>query len=171
MSVKGQKAESDIDFTARACAFTYALLAGVWALLLLLWVHSALRHTPGAWNGVAAAGSTLAFVLLWIGCFRISIRRNTLSYRSLFGGTKTLGWNEIERSEIKVNTTKAFAPVWQLALWPEPITQKKPIVINMKVFSKADLNRVFDFLGPKLKTKRRFSFTRAEREDLLRKIP
>ena len=151
-----------MDFTARACASTYAMLAGIWALLLTLWVHSAQRHTAGAWNGVAATGSTLAFVLLWIGCFRISIRQNTLSYRSLFGGTKRLDWDEIERSEIKVNATKAFGPVCQLALWPEPITQKKPIVINMKVFSTADLNRVLDFLGPKLKTKRRFSLTSAD---------
>jgi hypothetical protein len=83
----------------------------------------------------------------------------------------TLRLNEIEKAEIKIATTEKFGPFYRLILWPESFTQKKSIVINMKIFSKADLNRVFDFLGPKLKTERRFSLTSAERKELVRKVP
>ena len=79
--------------------------------------------------------------------------------------------DEISKAEIKIATTENFGPVYRLILWPESFAEKKSIVINMKVFSKTDLNRVFDFLGPKLQTERRFSLTSTERKELIRKIP
>jgi hypothetical protein len=38
---------------------------------------------------------------------------------------------------------------------PTNTREDRPIRINMKVFSREDLRRVFDFLGPKLKSSRR----------------
>jgi hypothetical protein len=87
-----------------------------------------------------------------------------VSYRSLLTGTKTLRLDEIEKAEIKIATTVKSGPVYRLILRPESFTEKKSIVINMKVFSKADLKRVFDFLGSKLKTERTFSLTGTKRE-------
>ena len=169
MESRDVKAQS--DFTARACAAAYARVVGIWAFLFLLVLYSALRHANGAWPLASMLGCVLVFVLCWVGLFRITIFGNTISYRSLLGGTRTLLLDEIRNAEIKIAATEKFGPVYRLILWPESFTEKKSIVINMKVFSKTDLNRVFDFLGPKLQTERRFSLTNTERKELVRKLP
>ena len=169
--MKSRDGKSDSDFTARACASTYAIMIGIWAFLFLLVLYSALRHANSAWPLVSMLGCVLVFVLCWVGSFRITIFANSVSYRSLLGGTRTLLLDEISKAEIKIATTENFGPVYRLILWPESFAEKKSIVINMKVFSKTDLNRVFDFLGPKLQTERRFSLTSTERKELIRKIP
>jgi hypothetical protein len=169
--VQNRDATSDVGFTAGACASTYAIVVGIWALLFLVVLYSALRHANGAWPLVSMLGCVLVFVLCWVWSFRIRIFGNSVSYRSLLAGTRTLQLDEIEKAEVKIATTEKFGPVYSLILWPESFAEKKSIVINMKVFSKADLNRVFDFLGPKLRTDRRFSLTGTEREELIRKIP
>ena len=169
--VESRDGKSDSDFTARACASTYAIVVGIWTFLFLPVLCSALRHANGAWLLASMLGCVLVFVLCCVGSFRITILRNSVSYRSLLGGTTTLLLDEISRAEIKIATTAKFGPVYRLNLWPESIAKKKSIVINMKVFSRTDLNRVFDFLGPKLQTERRFSLTSTEREELVRKIP
>lgn len=168
---ESRNTRSNAGFTARACASAYMVLVGVWVLLSLSFLYSALHGAKGTWPVVVVCACPLIYFLLWLGSFRITILESTLSYRTLFGGTLAVPLNEIEKAEIKVNAAGKGCPVWQLILWPMPTTQKKPIIINMKVFSKADLNRVFDVLGGKLETKCRFSLTSQEREDLLRKIP
>ena len=168
---ENQRARSDAGFTARACASAYAVFVGVWVLPFSFFLYSALHGAKGAWLIAVLCASLLISFLLWLRSFRILILDTTISYRTLFGEILTLSLNQIEKAEIKVNTAEKFAPVWQLILWPVPISQKKPIVINMKVFSQTDLNRVFDALGPKLKTTPRFSLATEERTDLLRKIP
>lgn len=168
-SVNGEKGGS--VFTARACASTYALLVGIWVFPLFLAVYSAVKHANGALSMVAMLGCGLAVSLFWVGRFQISIDGSTISYRSLPGGTRKLALSEIEKAEISFDVTRRVGPVYKLILWPQPPPQKTPTVINMKVFSKADLHRVFDFLGPKLTSERRFALTSTERERFLRNIP
>lgn len=158
-------------FTARTCASTYAVLVGIWVFPLFLAVYSAVKHANGALSMVAMLVCGLAASLFWVGQFQISIDGSTISYRSLPGGTRKLALSEIEKAEISFEVTRRIGPAYKLILWPQPPAQKTPTVINMKVFSKPDLNRVFDFLGPKLKSERRFDLTSTERKRLLRNIP
>ena len=158
--VEAGKEGPDVNFTARACASTYAIMCGFLTLMFLLVLYS--HQAKGAWQMLVMLGSILVFILLWVGSFRISVAGNTVSYRSLLGGTRSLQSSEIEKAEIKIDRTEKFGPVYRLILWPESFALKKPIVINMKVFSKADLTRLFDFLGPKLHSKRRFSIFSTE---------
>ena len=150
-------ARPDKDFTASACASTYLVMGSFWTLMFALVLASALQGAGGAWLMVGLLGSILVLILLWVGFFRISLIGETLFYRSLWGGTRSLQLSEIKSAEIKIDTNEKFGPPYRLILWPEPSTGKKPIVVNMKVFSRTDLTRVFDFLGSKLQTKRRFS--------------
>jgi hypothetical protein len=163
--VKSEETSADPDFTARACASTYRIAAGMWIMLFLPALYFVLRHGSNAWPLLTVVGLTFAFVFYWVRSFEISISGNTLSYRSFLGRTRMLRLNEIEKAEIRIDADTR--PVWKLILWTEPTSQKEAIVINMKVFSKADLNRVFDFLGPKLK-ERRFTMTAEEREAMMR---
>lgn len=158
-------------FTARACASTYVVVVGIWVIPLFLAVYSAVKHANGALLMVEMLGCGLAVSLFWAGRFQISIDGGTICYRSLLGGTRKLALNEIDKAEISFDVTRRVGPVYKLIFWPQPQAQKTPAVINMKVFGKADLNRVFDFLRPKLTSERRFTLTSTERETLLRNIP
>ena len=70
-------ATSDADFTARACASTYAIRVGIWAFVFLLVLYSALRHANGAWLLLSMLGCVLVFVLCWVWSFRIRIFGNS----------------------------------------------------------------------------------------------
>lgn len=168
-SVSDEK--SGPGFTARACASTYGVMVGIWVIPLVFAFYSVVKHANGALPMVAMLSCGLAVSLFWVRQFRISISGSTICYRSLLGGTRKLALNEIEKAEISFDVTRGVGPVCKLILWPQPQAQKTPAVINMKVFGKADLNRVFDFLGPKLTSERRFTLTSTERERLLRNIP
>jgi len=113
--------------------------------------------------------------IVWLSRFRVSMSGEVLSHRSLFGGTRSLRFTEIQSAEINADiefkTQERLAPLFKLILWPEPITGKKPLIINMKVFGKRDLTRVLDLLGPKLKTERRFSMSSNERKKFFPKLP
>lgn len=156
-----EKRTADANFTARACASTYAILGGIWTFMLVLVIYSARRDSKDAWQMISVLGCILLFILLWVGSFRISILGDTISYNSLWGGTRSLHLSEIEKAQIKIDAAEKFGAFYRLILWPES-SALSPIVINMKVFGKPDLNRVFDFLGPKLEGKPRFSILSSE---------
>src|ERR1700675_649829 len=105
--------EPERDLTARACASTYAIMGGVWFLLLGILLHAALRGVKGASQMAALLGGILVFVLGWVASFRICISGNLFSYRSLFGGTRTIQLGEIESAEIKIGMKEKFGPVLQ----------------------------------------------------------
>jgi len=105
---------------------------------------------------VAAALPPL-LIFVWLHRFQITIVDDHFRYSSLFGGVRCLRWGEIEKAETKIDTSAKLGPIYKLILWPEPVSGDKPIVINMKVFGKADLSRAFEFLGPKLQSKSNFS--------------
>jgi hypothetical protein len=52
-----------------------------------------------------------------------------------------------------------------LILHPSEEVNKSRIVINMKVFSREDVNTLLDILSPKLKGHRRFEFLSVERNE------
>jgi hypothetical protein len=145
------------DLIVRACASTYAVMGGIWAVLFVFWLGLSLRGVPNGWMATAITGSALGLVLVWSARFQIRISAGTLSYRSLLGGTRSLHLSELEEAEIRFRTVR-YGRIPELVLWTEASSRKAPIVINMKVFGKGDLNLVFDALGPKLRT-RNFSPT------------
>jgi hypothetical protein len=108
-------------------------MGGVWLVLFGILLHSALQGVKGAWQMAALSGGILVFVLGWVATFRICISGNILSYRSLFGGTRTIQLGEIESAEIKIGMKEKFGPFYKLILWPEASIGRRPIVINMKV--------------------------------------
>jgi hypothetical protein len=162
-------------FVVRACSSTYAILGGIPLVLDCIWLDFALQGEMSAWWAVAILSITLVFAILWVSRFLISISGETLSYRSLFAGTRSLRFTEIQSAEINADiefeTHERFAPLFKLILWPEPFSGKKPLIINMKVFGRQDLTRVLDLLGPKLRTGRRFSMSSNERKNFFRKLP
>lgn len=74
------------NLTARACASTYAIMGGIWLILLAAVLPSALRGVKVAAQMAVVVAGVLVFVLVWAASFRMWISGNTLSYRSLLAG-------------------------------------------------------------------------------------
>ena len=91
------------------------------------------------------------FVVLWISRFRLEISSSTLSYRTLFGGSRSLPISSIESADLSAGPGPPFAPFVRLTLYPFVNSGARPIVINAKVFSRGDIDQVIEILGPKFK--------------------
>ena len=152
------------DVNARACAATYIVFSVIGATPLLINILFAVRAGrakaltvgPGLQILLTAIGFLL-LLLIWVHAFKLQVRDGLLFYRTLFGGTRTIPLDEIASADIKFGPDAPFGPFYRLTVHPSPGANRHPIVINMKVFSKKDLNTLFDILGPKLKGGRRFS--------------
>lgn len=144
--------------SVRACLSTYAVLAGIFGLLLVFCLALALaKPARGAWQSVAIVAAVFTYVIVWIAAFRLKVADGILSYRSLFGGVRSLGLDEIQLAEIKIDFERKFGPPLGLLITPRSGCQKPKILVNMKVFGKEDLHKLFDILGPALKGNRKLS--------------
>src|SRR4029077_1225303 len=96
-------------------------------------------------------GAAFFLAMLWVGTIRIQYSDGELSYRTLFSGTRSVPLGDIESAETKViGTSKGAYRLLLIYLRPEKA--QKPMAINIKLFSKEDVGRIFDVLGPKFKS-------------------
>jgi hypothetical protein len=109
------------------------------------------------WKDAAKLMSLPAAWLLWVSAFRIDVSNGVLVYRSLFRGSRSLPLAAISRAQMAVTPAALFGPFFRLTIYPSAELHAKPIVINMKVFRREDLDRLVDILGPKFKGRRRYS--------------
>ena len=93
----------------------------------------------------------LCFVMLWTTSFKLNINDHELRYRTLFTGTRSIAVSEIAKAKAKVGVNDSFGPMYRLTVYPLRGSESRPIVINLKVFSREDLKQLFSILGPKLK--------------------
>lgn len=139
---------------ARACASTYVMICGVFGFLFAMGIVAGLGPRGDGRITIATA-ATFILSILWVWAFRLVIADEVISYRSLFGGTRSISLADIEKAATELNLRSGLRPPMQLIVYPA--NGERPIRINMKVFSRDDLGQVFDFLGPKLKSSRRIS--------------
>ncbi len=108
----------------------------------------------GDWRLTLLTGAAFFLTMLWIGTIRIRYSEGRLSYYTLFRGTQSVMLEDIESAETKlIGTGKGSYRLLLIYLRPEK--RKKPIAMKIKPFSKEDVGRLFDLLGPKLKGSRR----------------
>lgn len=82
--------------TFRAVLSAYLMLGGSTSIPALIWVYGLVRGVkfdPGF--AVAVSIMPLAFVA-WLAAFRLSISEDAISYRSLFGGVRSVKVSEIK---------------------------------------------------------------------------
>lgn len=137
----------------RASWRPYVVFTLLFAPLLMLWLVVCFgRSFWVAWQPLGIIGGGLALVWLWLGRFQIVLSDDILSYRTLFGGTRSIPLSEIERAEIEAGWSTywdRFRPMVRLAIIPHASSENRPLDINVKVFCRQDIDRVLDFLGPK----------------------
>lgn len=138
---------------ARACASSYAILGSIFGFIFILAIWQA-TAPGGDWRITLLAGAAFILTMLWVATIRIQYSDGALSYYTLFSGKRTVPLSEVESAETKViSSGKGSTRVLLVHLRGEKA--QRPMAIKIKLFSKEDVGRLFDILGPKLKSSRR----------------
>jgi hypothetical protein len=85
---------------------------------------------------------------------RVEIRNDVLRYRSLLQGQRNVTLDEIQKAKVVIGEYswgEELKPFYRLEIYPYEATQKKPIIINLKVFKINDVRQILDWVDPKLK--------------------
>ena len=146
-------AETPERLDARACTSSYVVLGVIFGFIFVFGIWQG--TVPGGdWKLTLLTGAAFFLTMLWVGTIRIRYSDGKLSYRTLFSGTRFVLLWDIESAETKViGTGKGLYRLLWIYLRPEKA--QKPMTINIKLFSKEDVGRIFDVLGPKFKSSRR----------------
>lgn len=138
----------------RPSFFTYFFFAGVPAIFLLITLYALLF--------VDSTGWPLSLFLLLLSLagaagvarFKITLDGETLTYKSLLALPRSLRLSEISQARVDVRFFKkdqlSGQSPFALVVEPYPEVNKKPIIINMKMFGREDLQVLFKFFGDKL---------------------
>ncbi len=100
----------------------------------------------------------------WISGFQILVSDSEMSYRTLLGGIRTLSLSQIESVKTELGVGKLLGPFHRLVITPKH--NVAPIIINMKVFSRSDLEKLFALFGDRVVGKPRYSLITKKNEQL-----
>src|SRR5690349_2828693 len=95
----------------------------------------------------------LALAVIWLRSIRLRVVDGELCYRTLLG-TRRINLLDIEKAETRLIRT-GKGSYRALVIYPREDKMQKPMRVNIKVFSREDLARLFDLLGPKFEGSRR----------------
>jgi hypothetical protein len=90
----------------------------------------------------------IVLAFLWVSRFQILVSDSQLSYRTLFGGTRSLQLSQIVSARTEISPGRLLGPFYRLIITPKDGTPL--IVINMKIFSRNDLQELFAILHGKV---------------------
>lgn len=97
--------------------------------------------------GVSLFAFIFGAIAAFFGSFQLRIAGETLEYWSLESGRQVLELRDIERARIRIGISSR--PGIRLELLSHP-PDKKSVFVALKAFRKQGMERVFDWLGPKL---------------------
>jgi len=142
-----------VEVDAGASLSSYLILGSIFLLLTLFGLYVAIRAPSHDLNFVYVLAGLLVFSLFWLRSIRLRVRGVELCYRTLFW-TRRVNLSDIEKAETRLfGTSKGTYRA--LVIYPRGGRMRKPMRVNIKVFSREDLRRIFDFLGPKFQGPRR----------------
>ena len=131
--------------SARAAASTCVVFTVIFVLLMTPMLRMA-RNDSGAGKGALAVLAASLLVLIWIWRFQITLADGTLTYTSLFTGTRSIKQHEIASVKTRIDFRARLGPVYQLVIAPQHAAVMEPIIINMKVFRWDDIRELLDLL-------------------------
>ena len=105
----------------------------------------------GAWQPLLISLALLSSVLLWIHSFELVFSDDTVSYKTLFGGTRSFRIADIETAAIKMNFEQRGSGLITLVLQPRPGVDQPPLYINLKPFKAHELSAFFGLLNARLR--------------------
>lgn len=107
---------------------------------------------PRAGAGLVAKIIFLVMCLaaVWVRCFLLKISDGVLVYRTLFGGTKRVKIADIEEASFETGGSgfaNRLRPMVRLAVRPQKTAGLPPFDINLKVFSRRDIQELLGVLS------------------------
>lgn len=141
------------ELDAKADWSGYLALGGIFFAFTLFGLYVAIRTPVHDWNFVYVPEGILALVVFWLRSIRLRVADGEICYRTLFW-TRRIHLSDIEKAEIRLIST-GRGPFLALVIHPRYEKMQKPVLVNIKVFSREDLRRLFDLLGAKLQGPRR----------------
>jgi hypothetical protein len=102
--------------------------------------------------GITTCFFSLGLLYAWLGGYQVRITASLLENWSLFGGYQSIHLAEIESARLRNDRYRNRPPHRLEILSSQPSSGHEPIIINLKVFSGPDMDRIFHWLGSKLET-------------------
>jgi hypothetical protein len=125
-----------------------ASLLGVGLVIVIFYyTHDYSEANKDLLTGLGLACFIVGTIAVFLGAFQLKITGHTIEYWSLERGYQSLSHDDIERARIRIG--RSSKPGIRLEILPRG-AGKKPIFVALKAFKVADMDRVFDWLGPKL---------------------
>ena len=120
------------------------------------------RHqVPQILWGLALCCFVIGIFASWLGAYQLRLSESLIEYWSLFGGYRALITDEIQQARIRIGWFSywdRYKPTMRLELLSACPNNKRDVIVNLKVFRQEDIDRVFDWLGPKLEDAGELSF-------------
>ncbi len=102
------------------------------------------------WLGVSMCSFALGLLYAWLGGYQVRITATLLEIWSLFGGYQSIHFAEIRSARIRNGRYRNRPPHRLEIVSIQSSNSDEPIVINLKVFARPDLDCIFHWLGTKL---------------------
>lgn len=121
----------------------------MFGLLVLLGIADGFKHHD--WEAFWISFTVLFGFLLWVASFRLMVDDRKLIYRSLFSGTRSIALSDVKTAKVEYGVKDSFGPFHRLTIYPLAKSELRPIVINLKVFSREDIKQLSHIFAGKLK--------------------
>lgn len=133
----------------RAGRSTYLVFAVMFAIPLLINLF-ALLNDPSWWEPVIIILLAAVVCFAWLRSFEIVVAQGRLTYASLFRRAISIQLAEIAKVNIRTGCftyIDRFKPTTRLIIHPLSATGRSPMIINLKVFDKKQIDVLLAFLG------------------------
>ena len=128
-------------FEARAARSTWLIFGAMFGPLCTLGMFE-FRET----KSTVICSLVLLSLVAWLCAFRITFDGRTLTYRTLFGGKKSILLEQIATVRREIGAGGPFSPTYRLVVEPSDERTATTIVVNVKVFGKQDIGTLTQIL-------------------------
>lgn len=141
------------DRALRPSKTAYIVLIGISGGLFVVSLIFALLIHQTFWIAAAIFVLPLILVLTWLHYFSVVLSKTGIVYRTLFGGTLMLEWNDISTAEMKIGYQRnesggMFRPPFRLVVTSKDLSRS--VVINVKLLSGPDCCELIQVLKSKV---------------------
>jgi hypothetical protein len=139
----------------------YVLVAGIFGTLAcdIQSAASIISITRGILVSESSLGTAwllgvIGLMFTWVGAYGLRIVGDRVDYFSFATGHRSLALHDIDHARARsgwFQYSDRFRPTRRIELLPTSIDGLSPIVINVKAFKKSDLDKLYEWLGEKLR--------------------
>lgn len=137
--------ESRETFEARTAPLWYFVWLGIWGGLSAMAFYAGLK-SPSFLQLAAILIVICIVYAVWLHSFYLQIQHRRLTYKTLFGGTRSVHLDDIERGEREVGPSST-QPFYRLRLVPKTGPAESEIRINTAVLREADVAALYERLS------------------------